>query len=1222
MPPVKCTISYRLLGAYGNYYVHSMFNIGVPLMKPHNMHQYYLTCFLLFLGMTTFHALAQNTQIEFGKNRVQYHEDFEEWSKYESDNFITYWYGEGRFVGQAAVQLAEYDFVKIQNILEHRMNQKIQIIVYTDLTDLKQSNIGNEEAFNNTGGQTKIVGNKVFVYFDGNHNNLRIAIREGIATVYLDAMLFGSNLQEIVQNAVMMNLPPWFKDGLVSYVGNSWDTEADNALRDLLLDEEFEGFEVLAEQYPELAGRSLWYFIGEKFGASTVSNLLYLTRINRSVESGFLYVLGSSYEQVIISWTNYFKQRYLGEVKGKEDFRGKKVTFKNKRNLPVTQVKLSPDGTKLVYVLNEIGKYKVYLHNLVTDDRKVIFKSGFRNAFQATDYNYPLVDWNPNNLSVGIIYEKRDILNYWTYDVLTEKTTEEEMASRYQRVYSMEYLNPNTIVLSAAIGGYSDIVMYLTNTRQTQRITADFYDDLDATVTRIGNKRGILFASNRPDTLIQTLRLDTILPIETFDIFYYDLSTKSKELVRVTHTPLANERQPTAVDTTFFSYLSDRNGIYNREMARLEPYVHHIERVINLDDGEQIIMHIDSTLETLDTSAIDTTFLRPVIKQRAIIHQNSNFKRGILQQDASPRVSKFANLVLENNTHTIYVEPIDTSYMPSLSFSYFQIEKIKDEQKEILKEKEKSDQQQRERKKTQDNFFDIIVESQIDTADAPDPIEADPALEPEEVPADTTENNKVDIDNYLFQSEFDEEEPAIQERPTANETTVDEEQAQPANVITVPVETKVTQSIKPEEKASDVYKFRPGRITPYRLEFRTDYVTTQLDNSLLFAGLESFAANPGNFGYPPPGILLKANFKDLFEDYQFEGGIRVPTTFNGSEYFLIFDDRKKRLDKRIAVYRKTERIDLESNPVVRKKQENNIILGQYGVRYPLDIFRSIRATATLRQDRITQLATENVSLETPSITEERAGIKVEYVFDNTLDVALNIKNGTRYKIYGEVVKRFDLEIKDGVSLSFNEGVMTVLGLDARHYQRVLKHSVFATRLAAATSFGSEQMLYYLGGVDNWLFPSFNNDTPVSNEVNFAYQTLASNLRGFDVNIRNGNSFALLNAELRIPIFRYISKRIRSSFFRNFQAVGFFDVGTAWTGKDPYGQDNPLNTKVINNSDLVQVKVNFFRDPMVAGYGFGVRSMLFGYFLRLDYAWGIETRKILDPKLYLSLGMDF
>src|SRR5690349_13674323 len=102
---------------------------------------------LLLLTFASIVAVGQTTQTEFGKNRVQFNNDFAEWSQYESRNFITYWYGEGRLVGQAVVQMAEQDFYDIQGILEHRMNDKIEIIVYTDLTDLKQSNIGSEEAF-------------------------------------------------------------------------------------------------------------------------------------------------------------------------------------------------------------------------------------------------------------------------------------------------------------------------------------------------------------------------------------------------------------------------------------------------------------------------------------------------------------------------------------------------------------------------------------------------------------------------------------------------------------------------------------------------------------------------------------------------------------------------------------------------------------------------------------------------------------------------------------------------------------------------------------------------------------------------------------------------------------------------------------------------------------------------------------------------------------------
>lgn len=301
------------------------------------------------------------------------------------------------------------------------------------------------------------------------------------------------------------------------------------------------------------------------------------------------------------------------------------------------------------------------------------------------------------------------------------------------------------------------------------------------------------------------------------------------------------------------------------------------------------------------------------------------------------------------------------------------------------------------------------------------------------------------------------------------------------------------------------------------------------------------------------------------------------------------------------------------------------MLGQYGVRYPLDIFRSLRATATLRRDRVEQLATERPALDVPTVNEQRAGIKLEYVFDNTLDVALNIKNGSRYKIFFEAVKRFDVNTNEGFNVSFNEGFMSVFGLDARHYQRIDKHSILALRVAGATSFGSEKMLYYLGGVDNWLFPTFSNDIPVPEGGDFAFQTLATPVRGFRMNIRNGNSYAVFNAELRAPIFKYFSKRIKSPFLRNFQVVGFFDMGTAWQGKDPFSTDNPLNTSYYPQdapNPPVVVKVNYFRDPIVAGYGLGVRTVLFGYFVRVDYAWGIETRKVLAPRLYIALGMDF
>ncbi len=1153
-----------------------------------------LSFFFPFTGM-----FGQGSQVEFGKNRVQYHDEFETWLTYESRNFITYWYAGGRDVAESAILIAEKDYKYIENLLEHRINDKIEIIVYKDITDLKQSNIGTEEVFENTGGVTKIVDNKVFIYFDGNHHNLRRQIREGIASVYLNTMLFGSNLQEIVQNAVMMNLPNWFKAGLVGFVGEPWNTELDNQLRDVLLSEDYQNFDSFAEENPKLAGHSMWNYVYQNYGNATVSSLLYLTRINRSVESGFLYVLGSTDQGIIKSWEQYYTDRYTKEVKDKVEIDSLKgeMPVKNRRKLPMTQVKISPDGKRIAYVLNDIGRYKVYIQDVASGKRNVIYKSGFRNQFQSTDYNYPLLAWKPNNQELAIMYEKRDIVKLMVINTESGKEELMDMPDQYHRVYSMDFLTDNRLVMSAAVRGNSDIFIFRLSSRQTERITRDFYDDLDVAVVEISNRKGIVFASNRRSNILANEKLDTVLPANNFDLYFYDLGEKKKELIRLTNTPLANERQPVALDSAYFGFTSDQSGIYNLYRGFIKEEFIYNERIINLTDGTDIIIHEDSVLNNLDSLDIDTTFLRPVYKWKGYSFPNSNYSRNVQLQNSAPRVGLQAKAIQHNGKSRVFIEKIGTPQKISPPNSFYQEQRIS---------------------------LNALIEENIDSS-AIEIInpgilkeKEKEAIDVKDIPQEKQDTGKIDIDNYLFQSEFDDLEE-ISEIHFVEETDKDSE---------LTLQRLEEQILRPIVPVAKVEKFRPSRITPYRVKFRTDFFNTQLDNSLLFGGLDSYSADRQEYTYQTPGILLKTNFKDLFEDHEIEAGARIPTTFNGSEYFLVYENKRRRLDKTFAVYRRARRFNEESqNGLTDPRRREITLLGQYGVKYPFDIFRSLRLTSTLRMDQIVQLSTDRATLETPTVTSQRAGLRLEYVFDNTLDVSLNIKNGTRYKFYVEALKSFALDLGVNARASLNEGFTGIAGFDARHYQKLAKHSVLAFRAAGAASFGSERILFFMGGVDRWLFPSQNTEnlTPIPEEE-YAFQTLAASMRGFRTNIRNGSSFVLGNAEMRVPIFHYFSKRLKSNFLRNFQLIGFYDIGTAWEGLSPYSDDNPLNTRTIespnNGNPSVIIDVNYFRDPVVMGYGAGIRTMLFGYFLRVDYAWGIETRIVQDPILYLSIGTDF
>ena len=149
-----------------------------------------------------------------------------------------------------------------------------------------------------------------------------------------------------------------------------------------------------------------------------------------------------------------------------------------------------------------------------------------------------------------------------------------------------------------------------------------------------------------------------------------------------------------------------------------------------------------------------------------------------------------------------------------------------------------------------------------------------------------------------------------------------------------------------------------------------------------------------------------------------------------------------------------------------------------------------------------------------------------------------------------------------------------------------------------------------------------NEIPIDEDDDYVYQAVATNLRGFPQNIRNGNSFALINTELRWPFIKYFSNYpLNSSFWSNLQVVGFFDVGTAWSGLSPYSNENAYDKNVFDNNSII-ITLDTEREPIVAGYGIGCRAMLFGYFARFDWAWGIENQQINSGIFYFSLSLDF
>jgi hypothetical protein len=358
----------------------------------------------------------------------------------------------------------------------------------------------------------------------------------------------------------------------------------------------------------------------------------------------------------------------------------------------------------------------------------------------------------------------------------------------------------------------------------------------------------------------------------------------------------------------------------------------------------------------------------------------------------------------------------------------------------------------------------------------------------------------------------------------------------------------------------------------------------------------------------------------------------------------VYENLKKRWDKKFTLYYQSMSSTAGTTVPFYNTTIPDVIGGvSYSVKttyletqfkYPFDVFHRIGLGGGYRNDRYIFKSLDTFSLNIPTYSTNWVFLKTEYVYDNTIDVMTDIKNGFRAKAFFEFHKEIPTQLQGGVRLpSWNNAYFTEMGFDARYYLKIYKQMILASRASFATSLGNNKMIHYLGGLDNSLLSikSGNNpavQAPIS-DANYVYQTIAAPMRGFTANSRNGSSYALINAELRMPVITMLMNRpSKSEFVRNFMIVGFFDCGTAWDGISPFSNNNPLFTTVYPNppppgTPVSVVSVQQYKTPVIIGTGFGLRTSLLGYFIKLDVAWGLDTGIWSDkPIYYLSFGHDF
>ncbi|MQY78837.1 MAG: hypothetical protein GH151_06535 [Bacteroidetes bacterium] len=1077
---------------------------------------------IMLTGIRVFGQFYNGYQMTFGKNRVQYYDFY--WSFYRFEKFDTYYNEFGRELAEYTGNIAEKSIMEIEDYFDYYLSKRLIFIIYNKLSDFKQSNIGlltgNEEY--NTGGVTKIIKNKVIIFFQGDHKKYEQQIKAAITEVLINEMLYSGDVKDRVANSTLINLPDWYIKGLISYISNPWDIEIDNRVKDGILSGKYKKFNRLTGEEAVYAGHSFWRFLASTYGEAIIPNIIYLTRINKNVNRGFLYVLGSKIKDLSGDWLEYYQDIYSSPEQAREIPDQNPIIKKPKRTRVYEQIKISPDGKHIAYVTNESGQYKIWLYNTQTDKHKKILKKEPK-IDQISDYSYPLLAWHPTGKLLAFITEEKGGVDLYFYRLSTGKYEKKNLLY-FDKILDFSYSHDGSqFVFSAVKEGLTDIFVHNIVSGTNEQITRDIADDFNPRF--IQGSDAIIFSSNRiNDTLMFSRKILRKTSLN-FDLFIYDFKNRSKMLTRLSEWKYIDKHNPFQIKDDTYTYLNNLNGIQNRYLAEF-----------------------DSTISYVDTA----THYRYFTKSYPL----TNYSRNILEHNYSPSSGSYAEIMYLNGKYNMYYDAlvedhtisglVNTKFRETLTNELHKKDSIEQLRIRLIEED----------RRMQDTLTKPLYEY-------------------------FEQNELIDINKYIF-----EEEKRNYYKRLLRKDYVDID--------------------------LDTAEFELPKIRIYETSFYNNYIANQVDFGFLNNAYQSFT---GGAVYYNPGLnmLFKIGANDLFEDYKIIGGFRFAGNFDSNEYLLSFENLKGKFDKQFIFHRQAFNTSTSDRTYV--KIHSHEIL--FSMRYPLNQVTSLKGTMSIRNDRNVYLATDTKNLYKENEYRTWASLKLEFIYDNTRIKGINLYNGTRFKIFGEVYRQIDRKKSD----------LFVLGADFRHYQKIHRDLIWANRLAASTSFGTNKLIYYLGGVDNWMnlfgkIETFDQSVPIDPTQKYVFQALATNMRGFSQNIRNGNSFVVINSEIRWPVFRYfINRPIGSNFFSNFQIVGFADLGTAWTGEHPYLGQNAYDKKIFYNGPIT-VTIDANREPVVAGFGFGLRSQIFGYFIRTDWAWGIENHVLLPRIFYLSLNLDF
>jgi Tol biopolymer transport system component len=508
---------------------------------------------------------------QFGQNKVQY-KDFT-WYYIQTEHFDIYFSEYGANLAEYAAQAAEDALSSIEKSFNHKINNRISVLIYNSTNDFQETNVTDEYLSEGIEGFTEIFKNRVVIQFMGSYPEFRHLIHHELTHAVMNDYYYGGSLQNIITNNISLNLPQWFNEGMAEYQALGWDINTDMFIRDAVINNNLPDLQRLNGYVAYRGGESVFHYIASMYGNEKIGELVNKIKTTNNLEEGFRASLGLSLKEFSERWKKYLKKVYWPDIalrKDPDEFAKRLTNSDEGDGFYNTSPSISPQGDRIAFISNRNYYFDVFIISAV--DGKVIKRlvKGNRSPdFEQLNVVTPGLSWSPDETKIALTAKSdgNDII----YLIDVDSEDKEILPVRLDGIKSLSW-SPDGRYLTfiGHTAKQSDICIYDIKARKLINLTDDVFTDNDPSWSPDSKK--IFFSSDRGNYLTESSIPDKF-KIYNYtdthsDIYSIDINTKAVQ--RITNMPNSNQFAPVAgPEDKQILFISDCNGINNIYKKRI-----------------------------------------------------------------------------------------------------------------------------------------------------------------------------------------------------------------------------------------------------------------------------------------------------------------------------------------------------------------------------------------------------------------------------------------------------------------------------------------------------------------------------------------------------------------------------------------------------------------------------------------------------------------------------